>query len=217
MTGWHGKTGEQVYNEVQDILKKANLIDSIIDPLTNKINSDFLPSYIDEVIEGYYYNSEFYLKQIQMPNGKDENGKPIIIYGPNTNSKIQGETGKIYIDLKSEGEVYRYTGTQYVKISDSELENAITKVDNKLDKTINRIDEMESQPNPYSFGPTFPISIESKDSNVWDPQYKVQVGYIHSLTREDQGYGPGLYRCIQCPINPSDTTEYKWQRVGGLL
>ena len=216
MSKWHGKTGEEIYNEVQDILKKANLIDSIIDPQTNKINSNFLPSYIDEVIEGYYYDGEFYLNQAETI-GEDENGDPIIIYVPIRETKIQGETGKIYIDLRSKGEVYRYTGTQYVKISDSVLENKISEVDSKLNETNNRIDRIESQPNPYSFGPKFPTSIEDEDGGFWDAQYKVQVGYIHSLTMEDQGYGPGLYRCIQCPADPFDTTDYKWQRIGGLL
>ena len=66
-----------------------------------KIISSQLPSYVDDVIEGYYVaqNDEFY---------EDENHTII----------IPVENGKIYVDLH-ENRTYRYSGTQYTEISPS--------------------------------------------------------------------------------------------------
>ena len=66
-----------------------------------KIISSQLPSYVDDVIEGYYVaqNDEFY---------EDENHTII----------IPVENGKIYVDLH-ENRTYRYGGTQYTEISPS--------------------------------------------------------------------------------------------------
>ena len=224
-TSWHGKTGAEIYAEIQDVLKQATLLSNILNPVDNKINIEYLPSYVDDIVEGYYFAPEFYLEMCTQTVQDENTGEIINVDAPVKETIINGEKGKIYIDLRHDkgNYTYRYTGqtekgeSNYVKISDSALENKITEVDNKLDETNNRIDRIESQPNPYSFGPKFPTSIEDEDGGFWDAQYKVQVGYIHSLTREDQGYDPGLYRCIQCPADPFDTTDYKWQRVGGLL
>lgn len=58
-----------------------------------------LPSYVDDVIEGYYYNSAFYKE------------------AAHTN-KITGESGKIYVDLSTEV-TYRWSGSKFVEISKS--------------------------------------------------------------------------------------------------
>ena len=64
-----------------------------------KVPSSQLPSYVDDVIEGYYYNSKFY---------KEES---------HTN-EIAGESGKIYTDIKT-NKTYRWSGTTYTEISAS--------------------------------------------------------------------------------------------------
>ena len=64
-----------------------------------RVPSSQLPSYVDDVIEGYYYNSKFY---------KEES---------HTN-EITGESGKIYTDIKT-NKTYRWSGTAYTEISAS--------------------------------------------------------------------------------------------------
>ena len=66
---------------------------------TGKVPSSQLPSYVDDVIEGYYYNSKFY---------KEESHT----------TEITGESGKIYTDLGN-NKTYRWSGTTYTEISAS--------------------------------------------------------------------------------------------------
>lgn len=73
---------------------------------TGKIPSNSLPSYVDDVIEGYYINGFFYL---------NKEGTQI----------IAGETGKIYVDL-STNKIYRYSGTTYIVIPTGEEYNDAT-------------------------------------------------------------------------------------------
>ena len=64
-----------------------------------KVPAAQLPSYVDDIIEGYYYQGGFY-KEV----------------GHTTS--IDGESGKIYVDLTENGprQVYRWSGTAYVAI-----------------------------------------------------------------------------------------------------
>jgi hypothetical protein len=66
---------------------------------SGKVPQSQLPSYVDDVIEGYYYNSKFYSDSSHT-------------------TEITGEAGKIYVDLSTEI-VYRWSGTIYVEISSS--------------------------------------------------------------------------------------------------
>ena len=70
---------------------------------TGKVPSSQLPSYVDDVIEGYYryYTDEFY---------KDSKYTQL----------ITPETGKIYVDLNT-NKTYRWGGTTYVEISQSTI------------------------------------------------------------------------------------------------
>lgn len=65
-----------------------------------KVPSSQLPSYVDDVIEGYYYNSKFYKESTHT-------------------TEITGETGKIYIDLSGTNKTYRWSGSGYTEISES--------------------------------------------------------------------------------------------------
>ena len=61
-----------------------------------KVPSAQLPSFVDDVIEGYYYNSKFYKESTHT-------------------TEITGEGGKIYVDLSTE-KTYRWGGSAYTQI-----------------------------------------------------------------------------------------------------
>ena len=63
---------------------------------SGKVKSAQLPSYVDDIIDGYYYDSKFYLDNAHT-------------------QEITGETGKIYVDL-STNNTYRWSGSIYVLI-----------------------------------------------------------------------------------------------------
>ena len=64
---------------------------------SSKIDETYLPSYVDDIIEGYYYNNKFWKE------------------GSHT-TEITGETGKIYLDLTTD-RIYRWSGSTYVEVS----------------------------------------------------------------------------------------------------
>lgn len=66
---------------------------------TGKVPSAQLPSYVDDVIEGYLYNGKFYKESAHT-------------------TVITGEAGKIYTDLSS-NKVYRWSGSAYTVISET--------------------------------------------------------------------------------------------------
>lgn len=70
-----------------------------------KVPSNQLPSYVDDVVEGYYYNGQFYTDSAHT-------------------KLITPETGKIYVDLNT-NKTYRWSGTTYVEISQSTIHKFI--------------------------------------------------------------------------------------------
>lgn len=64
-----------------------------------KVPSAQLPSFVDDVIEGYYYNSKFYKESAHT-------------------TEITGEGGKIYVDLPT-NKTYRWSGSAFVVISET--------------------------------------------------------------------------------------------------
>lgn len=66
-----------------------------------KINSIYLPSYVDDVVEGYYSGGFFYTDQEHA-------------------NLLAGERGKIYVDVLSNIS-YRYSGSAYVAITSSDM------------------------------------------------------------------------------------------------
>lgn len=62
------------------------------------IDSTYLPSYVDDVIEGTYVSETVF---------NDAEGEPLV-----------GETGKIYVDTTT-NKTYRWSGTQFVVISET--------------------------------------------------------------------------------------------------
>lgn len=67
----------------------------------SKINSIYLPSYVDDVVEGYYHDGFFY-----------EDADHVTL--------ITGEKGKIYVDLVSNVS-FRWSGSTYVAITSSDM------------------------------------------------------------------------------------------------
>lgn len=73
---------------------------------SGKVPSSQLPSYVDDVIEGYYYNGAFYSDSAHT-------------------TVIPAETGKIYVDLASD-KSYRYSGSAYYRIDDITVDAALS-------------------------------------------------------------------------------------------
>lgn len=82
----------------------------LLDSTTHIINSAYLPSYVDDVIEGYYNPADhkFYTTRTGTAPNYSYSGE------------IAGETGKIYLDL-GEDEAYRWGGTAYVSLKQPTL------------------------------------------------------------------------------------------------
>lgn len=80
---------------------KPNNIEGLLEG--GYISPALLPSYVDEIIEGYYINSKFYSSSA-------------------ATNEIPGESGKIYVDLSTgtdkDKDLYRWSGSQFVKIVD---------------------------------------------------------------------------------------------------
>ncbi len=66
---------------------------------TGKVPAAQLPSYVDDVVEGYFYNSKFYEESAHT-------------------TEIAGETSKIYMDLTT-NKIYRWSGTAFAVVSDT--------------------------------------------------------------------------------------------------
>lgn len=71
-----------------------------------------LPSYVDDVIEGYYNSDDN--KFYESFTAGDPDADPVV---PDTyDDEITAESGKIYVDLNS-GTTYRWSGSTWVEIS----------------------------------------------------------------------------------------------------
>lgn len=68
---------------------------------TGKVPSSQLPSYVDDVVEGYYYGGKFYTDSAHT-------------------QLITPETGKIYVDINT-SKAYRWSGSTYVEISQATI------------------------------------------------------------------------------------------------
>lgn len=118
-----------VTGEITDKIGQADGIAPLDD--SGKIDEKYLPSYVDDVIEGYYdpdstvtvgeepgedTNGAFYSKDKEKtgdpdtPGADDEEEK----YDPET--EIKPETGKIYVDLNTNYS-YRWSGSKFIQIT----------------------------------------------------------------------------------------------------
>lgn len=98
---WSNITNKPNLNEKVNtsLLGQANGVATLDE--SGKIPSIQLPSYVDDVIEGYFYDNKFYSDEAHT-------------------SEITGEVSKIYIDVISNLS-YRYGGTTYTVITSSDM------------------------------------------------------------------------------------------------
>ena len=92
-----GKANASDFNTFKNLKGQKNGLAEL--DSDGKVPSSQLPSYVDDVIEGYYYNSKFYKES-------------------SYTTEIAGESGKIYTDLGN-NKTYRWSGTTYTEISAS--------------------------------------------------------------------------------------------------
>ena len=140
-------SGETMYY-LKDTEARTNLIDKTekgaaggVATLDNsgKVPSSQLPSYVDDVIEGYYHDNKFY--STFTPG---ENDDPDVY-----SDEITGETGKIYVD-KSSNMTYRWSGSVYAAISSPQLYTAgdglaLSNGEFSVDSSVCRIGGTDSQ------------------------------------------------------------------------
>ena len=88
---------QSAFNSITATKEKANGIASLDE--NGKVPSAQLPSYVDDVIEGYLSEGKFYKESAHT-------------------TQITGESGKIYVDLTTK-KTYRWSGTSYVVISET--------------------------------------------------------------------------------------------------
>lgn len=100
---------EYVGNTI-DLSNKADLV-------SGKVPSSQLPSYVDDVVEGYLQSNVFYL----------ESGHTTV---------IPAEAGKIYVDLTSgqKNKQYRYSGSTYIQITNG----LIASTDDVVEGSVNK-------------------------------------------------------------------------------
>lgn len=80
-----------------------------------KIPSHYLPSYVDDVVEGYYITEGWATGRFcRDPEPPEPEGGTV-----NVTNRIEGEIGKIYFDLNT-GNIYRWGGSQFVRINPDE-------------------------------------------------------------------------------------------------
>ena len=92
-------TPESVSNYVAGLKGQANGLVPLGED--KKIHSTYLPSYVDDVVEGYYHEGFFYADAAHT-------------------DLLTGEKGKIYVDLLTNLSC-RYSGSSYVAITSSDM------------------------------------------------------------------------------------------------
>lgn len=106
-----GDTSKKKLEELEaKIDAKAN-VDALLEG--GKIKPSLLPSYVDDVVEGYLNNNKFY---------KTRTGAE----GSYTyDNQIESEEGKIYVDLATNIQ-YRFSGTIFLNISSGVIDDTAT-------------------------------------------------------------------------------------------
>jgi hypothetical protein len=135
-----------------------------------KVPSSQLPSYVDDIIEGHY-------------NTKD--GKFYENDGTNSQYRIVGETGKIYVDKNTE-KTYRWSGTAYVEISASLALGTTSStafpgdrgvaVEDLADVLSENVDYLEQ----YSMDKIIAVSITPDSQNRWNSVEIKDTGVTHT-------------------------------------
>ena len=103
-----------------------------------KVLSTQLPSYVDDVIEGYLYNEHFY-KEAEHTNIVTDEG----------NNSTDRLSGKIYVDLSS-NKTYRWGGSSYAVISDTLALGETSSTAYRGDRGKQAYDHISNTNNPHN-------------------------------------------------------------------
>lgn len=156
--------------------KKAKL-DTIIATLKNIANGlagldgnglipeSLLPAKYDDVVEGYYYNGVFYTTSAHT-------------------TAMPATTGRIYIDLGGTGNLYRYTGSAYVQVTDNDLRGDVEEDVASIGATLNqhdaRIKNLEQKDGDYSI-------VQYRGTNAV-PTGKAKYGLVKSIVGKTRAW-----------------------------
>lgn len=187
-SGWHGKTGQEIFTEIQEILVRAENAANAIE----KVNNAF--------VFGYYDSAEGFKDK----NGNTINGKSGVIYYdlnnlPNAYSYSDEEKKFIYLNTDAESLNEILNRLNNFNESQKDIE---TVINNKVDKDGNKV------LSDFNYSREEMNKITLVDNLNKNGQYK--IGQLISLTKNDDDqeiYPAGLYFW----------TGSKFQRVGGLL
>lgn len=157
---------------------------------SNKIPAEYLPSYVDDVIEGYYYNNAFYQDAAHT-------------------TPITGEHGKIYVDLTTGGNnTYRYVNDQvgYIEVSPTKFgktagtayegNNGAALEDNVSFLTGNLINHINNT-NAH---------VQPGEREAWNAKYTVPSG---GIPKSDLAQG------VQTSLDKANTALQQHQDISG--
>lgn len=136
-----GDTSKKKLEELEAKIDAKVEIDALLEG--GKIKSSLLPSYVDDVIEGYLNENKFYKTRTGSSNNYSYS------------EEIASETGKIYIDLATSIQ-YRYSGSVFSNISsgiidDTKTDSSITTFSSKkIEELIDEKTEIDDASNSAS-------------------------------------------------------------------
>lgn len=162
------------------------------------VDPDNLPSYVDDVIEGYYRaaDGKFYSsresEQAEPSAGvydtvtADDGTTSYLVYTGLTG----GETGKIYVNLgDNDRKIYRYTGSEYVLISDVP------------EATLKAIENLESS------------KLDKEDFNSFTQSYEVTLAQVNEDINKAMNMWSGTYAQLKDLVDNSSLVPGKQYRI----
>lgn len=159
-TDWHGLTGKEVYQKIAEKFAKAdktaNIVNSVIEIENGslKIKSDYLPSYVDDVVEGKLIKTGEILPDDREATEKDCKEFFKALKEDGAYSIIPAETGKIYIDINNDVIIsYRWAGSEagFVEIANGdEVQKRLDNFGGKQNWTIEQEAEAQCLASAYN-------------------------------------------------------------------
>ena len=152
--GYHELVGRVGDTGIDETTRVAPLDDNGIIP------SDYLPGYVDDVVEGYFYNGKFYEESSHT-------------------TEIPGERDKIYVDITSstKGPSYRWSGSTFILISGQDTFSSV-KIGNQTISADQVMDTLE-----IVEGSGIKLTVdENNDKFTIGHSYSGQAGTVGSKT-----------------------------------
>lgn len=175
---------------------------------SGKVPTSQLPSYVDDVIEGYYYDNQFYSDSAHT-------------------QLITGESGKIYIDISiTPVKQYRWSGSTYTPIENSdavntERERAMTveaNLNNAISQEVSNRTTQDAQLSGRITQNTTDIQTNTTNISNLRQLYNslTQSDIIPSSSLPSSGQSNKIYRISENP-NTSSYSDYMWTGSNFLL